>query len=94
MPGECRGHSGSGLLRNFPCLFKGVCLQLEGLQWAESGIQGCDNQEFRNIPTNNPRAIYAFNSCLSSFKKRQSVPSAMILLGLDLIRPTSWRRSA
>src|SRR5262249_27791900 len=31
----------------------------------------------------------AFNSRLSSFKKRQSVPSAMILCGVDLIWPTS-----
>jgi hypothetical protein len=37
---------------------------------------------------------YAFSSRLSSFKKRQSVPSARSPLGLDVIMPTSWRRSA
>jgi len=37
---------------------------------------------------------HAFNSRLSSFKKLQSVLSAMLLLGLDLIRPASCRRSA
>jgi hypothetical protein len=36
----------------------------------------------------------AFSSRLSSFRKRQLVPSAMILLGLDLIMPASWSRSA
>src|ERR1700687_4850623 len=35
-----------------------------------------------------------FSSRLSSLKKRQSVPSAMILLGLDLIIPASRSRSA
>ena len=34
-----------------------------------------------------------FSSRLSSFQKRQSVPSAMILLGLDLIIPASRSRS-
>jgi len=37
---------------------------------------------------------HAFSSRLSSFRKRQSVPSAMIFCGLDLIKPTSCRRSA
>src|SRR5262249_52931261 len=37
---------------------------------------------------------HPFSSRLSSFKKRQSVPSAMIFCGLDLMRPTSCRRSA
>ena len=37
---------------------------------------------------------HAFSSRLSSFRKRQSVPSAMSAFGLDLIMPTSWRRSA
>ena len=37
---------------------------------------------------------HAFSSRLSSLKKRQSVPSAMICCGVDLIMPTSWRRSA
>ena len=37
---------------------------------------------------------YAFNSRLSSFKKRQSVPSAMIFCGLDLMKPASRRRRA
>jgi NitT/TauT family transport system substrate-binding protein len=36
---------------------------------------------------------HAFNSRLSSFRKRQSVLSAMILLGLDLIRPASCAQS-
>ena len=38
--------------------------------------------------------VHAFNSRLSSFKKRQSVPSAMIFCGLDLIMPISCKRSA
>jgi hypothetical protein len=37
---------------------------------------------------------HAFNSPLISFRKRQSVPSAMILLGFYLIRPTSCKRRA
>jgi transposase len=37
---------------------------------------------------------HAFNSRLSSSRKRQSVPSAMIFCGLDLIRPASCMRSA
>src|SRR5215813_2753698 len=43
---------------------------------------------------NRPLINYAFSSRLSLFRKRQSVPSAMIFCGLDLIRPTSWRRRA
>jgi hypothetical protein len=35
-----------------------------------------------------------FSSRLSSFQWRQSVPSAMILFGLDLIMPASRSRSA
>src|SRR5262249_44558880 len=35
---------------------------------------------------------YALSSFFSSFRKRQSVPSAMIFLGLDRIMPASWRR--
>ena len=38
--------------------------------------------------------VHAFSSRLSSFRKRQSVPSAMIFCGLDLMKPTSCRRSA
>src|SRR5262245_57044322 len=34
-----------------------------------------------------------FSSCLSSFQWRQSVPSARILFGLDLIMPTSRSRN-
>src|SRR5262252_2224638 len=37
---------------------------------------------------------HALSSRLSSFQKRQSVPSAMILFGLDLIMPASRSRSA
>jgi hypothetical protein len=37
---------------------------------------------------------HAFSSRLSSFRKRQSVHSAISWFGLDLIMPTSWRRSA
>ena len=37
---------------------------------------------------------HVFSSLLSSFRKRQSVPWAMICLGLDLIIPASCRRSA
>ena len=37
---------------------------------------------------------HAFSSRLSSFRKRQSVPSASSAFGLDLIIPASWRRSA
>jgi multiple sugar transport system substrate-binding protein len=36
----------------------------------------------------------AFSSRLSSFRKRQSVPSARIAFGVDLIMPTSRSRSA
>jgi len=35
-----------------------------------------------------------FSSRLSSLRKRQSVPLAIIVLGLDLIRPASWSRNA
>jgi len=35
-----------------------------------------------------------FSSRFNSLKKRQSVPSAMILLGVDLIMPASCNRSA
>ena len=37
---------------------------------------------------------YAFSSRLSSFKKRQSVPSARSAFGLELIMPASCSRSA
>ena len=37
---------------------------------------------------------HAFSSRLTLSRKRQSVPSAMIFCGLDLIRPTSRRRRA
>jgi hypothetical protein len=37
---------------------------------------------------------HAFSSRLSSFKKRQSVPSAMIFCGLALTKPTSCIRTA
>ena len=37
---------------------------------------------------------HVFSSFLSSLKKRQSVPWAMIFCGLDLIMPTSRSRSA
>jgi hypothetical protein len=37
---------------------------------------------------------HAFSSRLSSLKKRQSVFSAMIFCGVDLMRPSSYRRSA
>jgi len=39
-------------------------------------------------------SAHAFSSRLSSFRKRQSVPSAMIFCGLDRIRPASCSRSA
>jgi hypothetical protein len=41
-----------------------------------------------------PSLAHAFSSRLSSLRKRQSVPSAISWLGLDLIMPTSRRRSA
>src|SRR5438046_478682 len=48
---------------------------------------------FRQLPRRaDPDALYAFSSRLSSFKKRQSVPSAMILLGLRLMNPSSCIR--
>jgi hypothetical protein len=40
------------------------------------------------------RAHQPFSSRLSSLRKRQSVASAIILLGVSLIMPTSRRRSA
>jgi hypothetical protein len=48
-------------------------------------MAGCSHE-----PTFSGNVTHAF----SSFRKRQSVPSAMILLGLDSIMPTSCRRSA
>ena len=45
-------------------------------------------------PTLSANGIHAFSSRLSSFRKRQSVPSAMIVLGFDRIMPTSYSRSA
>jgi hypothetical protein len=39
-------------------------------------------------------SVHAFSSRLSSLKKRQSVPSAMIFCGLDLIMPASCSRRA
>src|SRR5262245_19730991 len=41
-----------------------------------------------------PAFTHAFSSRLSSLRKRQSVPSAMILLGLVLIMATSYMRNA
>jgi hypothetical protein len=41
-----------------------------------------------------PRKAHVFSSRLSSFRKRQSVCSAMSLCGLDLISPASCMRSA
>jgi hypothetical protein len=38
--------------------------------------------------------LYPFSSFLSSLKKRQSVPWAMIFWGMLLIIPASWRRKA
>ena len=40
------------------------------------------------------RALGVDSSRFSSLRKRQSVPSARSAFGLDLIMPTSWRRSA
>ena len=40
------------------------------------------------------RLSQVFSSRLSSFQKRQSVPSARILFGPDLIKPASRSRSA
>ena len=45
-------------------------------------------------PTFSGNVTHAFSSRLSSLRKRQSVPSAMILFGLDVIMPASCRRSA
>ena len=39
------------------------------------------------------RTDQPFSSCLSSLKKRQSVPCEMIFCALLLIIPTSWNRS-
>jgi hypothetical protein len=41
-----------------------------------------------------PCAAHAFNSRLTSSRKRQSVPSAMIFCGVDLTMPASCNRSA
>src|SRR5262245_62080025 len=41
-----------------------------------------------------PAPAHVFSSRLSSFKKRQLVPSARILFGGDLIKPVSCRRRA
>src|SRR5262249_13353513 len=38
--------------------------------------------------------VHAFSSRLRSFKKRQSVPSAIIFCGVDLTNPISCKRSA
>src|SRR5262245_36334089 len=48
------------------------------------------------MSTRNERRPYAqlLSCCFSSLKKRQSVPCAMILLGLDLMMPASRRRKA
>ena len=46
----------------------------------------------RKIPT--PSFGYAFNSFFNSFQNRQSVPCAMIFLEVDLIIPSSCKRSA
>ena len=40
------------------------------------------------------QSAHAFSSRLSSLRKRQSVPLAMIWFGLDLIMSTSWSRNA
>jgi hypothetical protein len=48
---------------------------------------GLSSRHFRGVS-------YRFSSFLSSFRKRQSVPRAMIFWGLDLIIPTSLRRRA
>ena len=39
-------------------------------------------------------AFHVFSSRLSSLRKRQSVPSAIILSGVELIKPISFSRSA
>ena len=39
-------------------------------------------------------SAHAFSSRLSSLRKRQSVPSAMIFCGADLMKPRSCSRSA
>ena len=41
-----------------------------------------------------PPLLYPFNSFFSSLRNRQSVPSARIFWGLDLIIPDSCIRSA
>ena len=45
----------------------------------------------RKLPPSSPQTL---SSLFSSFRKRQSVPSTMIFCGVDLIMPTSCRRSA
>jgi hypothetical protein len=55
---------------------------------------GSDGQNLAHEPTFSGNVTHAFSSRLSSFRNRQSVPSAMILLGLDWIIPPSWSRNA
>ena len=48
----------------------------------------------KKMVTGRQLRAHVFSSRLSSSRKRQSVPSAMIFCGLDLIMPVSCMRSA
>ena len=53
-----------------------------------------DALQLANRATGAARVAQPFSSRLSSSRNCQSVPSARSVLGLDLIIPTSWSRSA
>ena len=64
------------------------------VQCSKAGILSGARREFvAGYLKGRERRDQLFSSRFSSLKKRQSVPCAMIVLGLDLIMPTSRSRS-
>ena len=64
------------------------------MRWADHGRGGGRRQCGEKAPSIlNGGPAQVFSSRLSSLKKRQSVPCAMILLGVDLIMPASCSRN-
>src|SRR4029450_13049016 len=84
---EVNANAGEGAILGEPFLLGGVVGSIMRWRRRHRRHHGECKNEHR------PHA-QLFSSCFSSLKNRQSVPCAMILLGLDLMMPASRRRKA
>jgi hypothetical protein len=81
------GHEGAPFASGKYSLAPLICSRQWRVVWQAKSVDRSINLPFPPHP-------YTFSSRLSSFKKRQSVPSAMILCGLALIKPASRKPRA